>query len=248
MTSHGTRWTTSASREKTPTSPDDSVPRRRSRRAPSAHSAGISESATARATRTTETPAALTARMNGISRTTSPASEMATMSAENTMVRPARSMVVATAPTTCSRVALGDGGAVEEGAHLLAEAAHDEQAVVDAQAEAEHGDDVDDGGVEVEDVGEAPAATASAPAIDATAPNTGNPAARKPPNTTTMTSEAHRQRDALAALAVGLDLLDDPVDEGRAGRRAAHRWRRCPRRAGRGRHPPARSRRPPARR
>ena len=53
----------------------------------------------------------------------------------------------------------------------------------------------------------------SAPAIDATAPNTGNPAARKPPNTTTIDEEAHRQRDALAPLAVRLDLLDDPVHE-----------------------------------
>ena len=68
MTSHGTRCTTSASRENTPTSPDDSVPRRSSRRAPSVHSAGMSERATARATSTTETPAALTARMNGISK------------------------------------------------------------------------------------------------------------------------------------------------------------------------------------
>ena len=54
---------------------------------------------------------------------------------------------------------------------------------------AEHGDDVDDGGVEVEQVGEGRAARPSAPAIDATAPITGNPAARKPPKTTTMTAK-----------------------------------------------------------
>ena len=135
MTTHGIRCTTSARREKTPTSPATSVPRRSSRRAPSAHSAGMRERATARATSTTDTPAALTARMNGISSTIRPASEMATVSAENTTVRPARSIVVAVASATCSRVSSATGAPVEQGAHLLAEARHDEQAVVDAQAE-----------------------------------------------------------------------------------------------------------------
>ncbi len=104
MTTHGIRWTHSASREKTPVSPALSVPRRSSRRAPRAHSAGMRVSATASATSTTETPAALTARMNGISSTIRPASEMATVSAENTTVRPARCIVVAVASTTCSWV------------------------------------------------------------------------------------------------------------------------------------------------
>ena len=109
MTSQGTRCTTSASRESTPTSPATSVPFRSSRRAPSAQRAGISESATARATSTTDTPATLTARMNGISRTRRPPSEMATVSAEKTMVRPALFIVVAVAETTSSRVISATG-------------------------------------------------------------------------------------------------------------------------------------------
>ena len=173
----------------------------------------MSERATARATSTTETPAALTARMKGISSTTSPASEIATMSAENTMVRPARSMVVATASTTCSRVASATGAPSEEGAHLLAEAAHDEQAVVDAQAEAEHGDDVDDGGVEVEDVGERQQRHERARDRRDRAEHR-EPGGEEAAEHDDHDEEAHRQRDALAALAVGLDLLDDPVDEG----------------------------------
>ena len=90
-------------------SPATSVPRRSSRRAPSAHSAGMRVSATASATSTTETPAALIARMNGISSTIRPASEMATVSAENTTVRPARSIEVAVASTTCSLVSSETG-------------------------------------------------------------------------------------------------------------------------------------------
>ena len=69
----------------------------------------MSERATARATRTTDTPAALTALMKGISRTIRPPSEMATVRAEKTIVRPARSMVVAVASTTSSRVVPATG-------------------------------------------------------------------------------------------------------------------------------------------
>ena len=66
-------------------------------------------SATASATSTTETPAALIARMKGIWNTIRPASEIATVSAEKTTVRPARSIVAAVASTTCSRVSSATG-------------------------------------------------------------------------------------------------------------------------------------------
>ena len=64
----------------------------------------MSERATARAMSTTDTPAALTARMKSMSSTIRPASEIATVSAEKMTVRPARSTVVSVAATTSSVV------------------------------------------------------------------------------------------------------------------------------------------------
>ncbi len=64
----------------------------------------MSDSATARATTTTETAAALIARMNWTSKSMSPAREMATVMAEKTTVRPARSTVSSVASRMCSRL------------------------------------------------------------------------------------------------------------------------------------------------
>ena len=137
---------------------------------------------------------------------------MATVRAENTTVRPARSIDVAVASATCSRVSSETGAPRSMRAQLLAEARHHEQAVVDAQPEREHGDDVDGGRVEVEQVGEAEQGGQRAgdgrDRADDREPG-GDEAAEHHDHH----GEAHRQRDALAALAVDLDLRDDPVDQ-----------------------------------
>ncbi len=77
---------------------------------------------------------------------------------------------------------------------------------------AEHGDDVDGGRVEVEQVGEAEQrgqrAGDGGDRADDREPG-GDEAAEHHDHH----GEAHRQGDALAALAVDLDLRDDPVDQ-----------------------------------
>ena len=212
MTSQGTRCTRSARRENTPTSPDTSVPRRSSRRAPSRQSAGMRDRATARATTTTETPAALTARMKSMSSTMSPASEIATVRAEKTTVRPARSHGGLGGPHHLLRRELRGGRSLEQGAQLLTEPADHEQAVVDAQSEPEHGDDVDDRGVELQDVGEGQERGEGARDRGDGAED-GEAGGEEAAEHHDHDEEAHGEGDALAALAVDLDLLHDPVDE-----------------------------------
>ncbi len=76
----------------------------------------------------------------------------------------------------------------------------------------QHGDDVDHGGVEVEQVGEAEQRDERAGDRRDRAEHRearGEEAAEHHDHH----GEAHRQGDALAALAVGLDLRDDPVDQ-----------------------------------
>ena len=168
--------------------------------------------ATASATSTTETPAALTARMNWICSTIRPASEIATVSAEKTTVRPARSIVVAVASTTWASVSSATGAPCSSARSSSRKRRHDEQPVVDAQAEREHGDHVDDGGVQVEQVGEAEQGGQGAGDRGDRADDR-EPGGEEPAEHDDHHREAHRQRDALAALAVDLDLFDDPVDQ-----------------------------------
>ena len=68
------------------------------------------------------------------------------MTAEKTTVRPAVATVLAVASTKISQ-GRSWAGALGQMAHLLAEPADHEQAVVDAQTEAEDRHDVDDGGL-----------------------------------------------------------------------------------------------------
>ena len=74
------------------------------RRALTVHSAGTRVSATSRATRTTETPAAPIAFMSGAVNTISPASEMPTVRPEKSTVRPAVATVRVVARRTCADV------------------------------------------------------------------------------------------------------------------------------------------------
>ena len=111
-------------------------------------------------------------------------------------------------------------------AQLLTEPADDEQPVVDAQAEPEHGDDVDDRGVEVDDVGEAEQ-RGSAPPIAAIAPMIGMPGGDEAAEDEHHDEKADRQGDALADAQVRLDLVGDGVDE-QANSAGACRSRRAP--------------------
>ena len=69
-------------------------------------------------------------------------------------MRPAESTVRATEREDLLAGDLGGGSSLHAAAQLLAEPADREQPVVDAQAEPEDRDDVDDGGVEVDEVRE----------------------------------------------------------------------------------------------
>ena len=178
-TSHGRRWVQPARAEKKPvaggTSPKAAVsrrspgtrrsePGRSSRTPPRASSAGTRVRATSSATTTTLRPAAPTARRMDASNSSRPDRLSATVMPENITVRPAVDIVRRRASVRCSRSlcrwrrpgtwSLGRQ-VVQRAPGLLAVAGHDEQPVVDRQAEPQHGEDADHRGVDVDEVGEA---------------------------------------------------------------------------------------------
>ena len=223
MTTQGKRCTARASRENTPSSPETSVPRRSSRRAPSTHSAGMRVSATASATTTTDTPARATARTKSICEEQHPRERdrHGDGGEDDGPAGPVQG-----APHRVEHLVaggIGRGSAAEQRTHLLAEPADDEQPVVDAQAEPQHRDDVDRGGVEVEQVREAEQ-RGQGPRDRGHRPEHREAGREEPAEDEHHEDEADRQRDALAPLAVDLDLLDDPVDE--AAQPATFRGRR----------------------
>ena len=118
--------------------------------------------------------------------------------------------VAASAPAGASVVL------VDEPVQLLAEPGHHEQAVVDRQAEPEHGHDVDDGRVEVDPVGEGEKRR------EAAGDRRDGAGHRHRRGEEAAEDEHHddqrdRQRDRLARAQVGLHLRGDGVDDqGRA--------------------------------
>ena len=136
---------------------------------------------------------------------------MATVRPEKMTVRPAESTVRAVAALICSRV-MSLAGILGAGAQLLAEAAHGQQAVVDAQAEAEHRDDVDDGRVEVDRVGEGQQGR-QRPRDRGDGPQDRHPGRHEAAEHQHHEQKADRQRHALAGAQVLLDLVGDGVDE-----------------------------------
>ena len=124
----------------------------------------------------------------------------------NSTVRPAESIVRRSASSRW-RPGRRQRRVARQQPQLLAVPAHQQQPVVDAQAEPEHGDDVDRARRRASITYEKPSRVAIAPAIDAIAPTIGSPAARNPPNTTSMITQADRQGDALAGAQVDLGLV-----------------------------------------
>ena len=224
-THQGWRWTRRASRLKKPSSGATS-PRRRTREripgtrcsdpgctrwfAPSASSAGTRVRATSSAIATTDRPAAPVPARIAASKKSSPPRLIPTVTPLKTTVRPAVAIVRPSAVARSSRPARRR--VPDDGAQLVAEPADHQQPVVDAQAETEDGDDVDDGGVEVDEVREAqqgrqPAGDRGHRAEDRDARR------EEPAEDHDHHQQRHRQRDALAGAQVLLDLVVDGVDQ-----------------------------------
>src|SRR5699024_7196837 len=85
---------------------------------------------------------------------------------------------------------------VEDAGDLLAEARDDEQPVVDAQPETEHGDDVHDRRVEVEDMAEAPERR-QGPGYRGDRPGDGDARGEEAPEDQHHDDEGHGQREPL---------------------------------------------------
>ena len=104
------------------------------------------------------------------------------------------------------------GPPLGDGAQLLPGAGHDEQAVVDAQGQAQQGHDVDDGRVQVDGVGEdVERGQAAADRRDGAGDrHTGG---NEPTEDDDHQGEAQRQGDALAGAQVHLDLVGDLGEE-----------------------------------
>ena len=123
-------------------------------------------------------------------------------------------------------LASGARGVAHDGPQLVAEPADHQQPVVDAQAEPEHGDDVDHGGVEVDEVREAEQ-RGEAAGDRGHRPEDRDARREEPAEHHDHHQQRHRQRDALTGAQVLLDLVVDGVDQlgEAADLRASHRAR-----------------------
>ena len=184
----------------------------------STSSAGTSVRAVATATTTTATPAAPIARRICGWNTSRPAIEIATVSAENVDRAPRGRHRALDGrdhrPVAASATSGASAVVVDEPVQLLAEPRHDEQAVVDRQAQPEDGHDVDDRRVEVHHVREAEQRRQAARDRRERAGH-GHGGGQEPAEDEHHDEQGDRQRDGLAGAQVGLDLVGDRVDDQR---------------------------------
>src|SRR5690606_19788867 len=120
---------------------------------------------------------------------------------------------VAPAPTPAQRQPPARGGGDDVG-HLLAVSGDDEEPVVDRQAQPEHGDDVDDDGVQLDDLGE-PEQYTEPTGDRGERADEGHARGEEAAEDHDHDEQRQRQRDRLAAGQVGLDLVGDRRDDER---------------------------------
>ena len=228
-TAHGRRCTRRARRLKTPSSGAASEPLRISRRAETVHSAGTRVSATSTATRTTETPAAPIALISGAVNDHQPGQRDPDGEAGEEHGAAGGGDGPGGRPADLRTRHLAGRDAGRRAVQLLAEPADHQQAVVDAQAEPEDGDDVDDGGVEVDHVGEHQQ-DGEAAADGRDRPQDRHAGGDEAAEDEDHHQQADRQGDALADAQVLLhlvvDVADQPGDAADPDARSRHRGQR----------------------